>query len=265
VLGAGANTLVNENGVQGIVVKPAFNVFEVIEKGEKEIFVRVGAGISVSSLIQRSFEQGAYGLEEFGAIPGSVGGSVYNNLHYFEHSFSDFVVGAQVFEKATGTIIEVDSEWFAFGYDYSTLHAKKHIVISVTFKLHAGDPVAIAYARGRLVEIIRHRLKRYPHSHTCGCFFRNFHENEVELEVNNKKMIYVGYYFDQLGLKGTLRIGDAMVSAQHANMIINCGNATTDDILAVARTMQEKVFAAYGIMPQPECELLGFAEYPLLK
>ncbi len=81
---------------------------------------------------------------------------------------------------------------------------------------------------------------------------------------NGKKIIYVAYYFDQLGFKGQLSHGDAMVSHLHANMIVNKGNATTHDILTLAQQMQESVYKNFEILPQPECRLIGFKEYPLM-
>ena len=58
---------------------------------------------------------------------------------------------------------------------------------------------------------------------TCGSFFRNFHDHEVTLMSNGKKMIFVAYYLDKIGVKGQLHVGDAIVSYQHANMIVNQG------------------------------------------
>ena len=81
---------------------------------------------------------------------------------------------------------------------------------------------------------------------------------------NNKKIIYVAYYLDKIGVKGHLRVGDAIVSHQHANMIVNQGNATSTDIITLARTMQELVQKEFGIIPQPECRLIGFKKNPLL-
>ncbi len=78
-------------------------------------------------------------------------------------------------------------------------------------------------------------------------------------------MIFVAYYLDKLGIKGELSIGDAVVSFQHANMIVNRGEATSDDIAALARTMQSLVKEQFGIVPQPECQLIGFRDYPLLR
>jgi UDP-N-acetylmuramate dehydrogenase len=85
----------------------------------------------------------------------------------------------------------------------------------------------------------------------------------VQHEVNGRKAIWVAYYLDKIGVKGELRVGDAMVSHQHANMIVNCGSATSSDIIGVATRMQELVRDEFGIIPQPECRFVGFKEYPL--
>jgi len=62
-----------------------------------------------------------------------------------------------------------------------------------------------------------------------------------------------------------LRSGNAIVSPQHANMIINLGIATSTDIIILAREMQKLVQEKFGILPEPECQLIGFKEYPLLQ
>lgn len=264
VLGDGANTLIADEGFDGLIIKPAFKEI-MIEPQNHSVIVHAGSGVIVGDLIEYCFDHGVIGLEEFSGIPGSVGGSVYNNLHYYDFAFSDFVIGGQVFDCERNKVETVDKDWFAFGYDFSKLHEKKHIVISVSFALKKATELEVAYARGRRAEIIRHRIKRFPAKFTCGSFFRNFHDDEVSLVINGKKMIWVAYYLDQLGLKGTARVGDAMVSSQHSNMIINLGKATSSDIIAVAHAMQEAVWKKYGVLPQPECELVGFKENPLKK
>jgi UDP-N-acetylmuramate dehydrogenase len=158
----------------------------------------------------------------------------------------------------------VTQEWFNFGYDYSSLHSEDFYLVDATFKLNCTNSLTAAFAKGRRVEIIKHRLRRYPNAGTCGSFFRNFHDHEVTLINNGKKVIFVAYYLDKVGVKGALKCGDAGVSYQHANMLVNNGQAKTCDIINVARTMQEKVQAEFGITPKPECVLVGFKEYPLL-
>lgn len=262
LLGQGANILISDEGFNGLVVRPGVSQATVQFVAEHAL-VTAGAGISMPDLILWCLEREIIGLEEFSGIPGTVGGSVFINLHYFEFLMSQFIYSAKVVHKQTGAILDVSPEWFNFGYNYSTLHAQEYYLIEATFKLKKATAIEIAYARGRHDEIIRHRRQRYPNKNTCGSFFRNFYEHEVTITSNNKKMIYVAYYLDKIGVKGMLCKGDAQVSHQHANMIVNRGSATSADIIAVARTMQEMVQASFGIMPQPECRLVGFPEYPL--
>ena len=113
------------------------------------------------------------------------------------------------------------------------MHEGDYYLVSATFKLKVATELKAAYAHGRSVEIIRHRMQRYPRSHTCGSFFRNFYPEEVTNESAGKKMIYVAYYLDKIGVKGQLAIGDAIVSYQHANMLVKRGAATTSDLVTL--------------------------------
>lgn len=261
MLGQGANCLINDTGIKGLVIQPHLKEITILQDG----LVTAGAGTTMHDLIDACLAHNLVGLEEFSGIPGTVGGSVFINLHYFEFLLSQFLVTAHVMHKETGEIITVDNAWFAFGYNISTLHHAPYYLIDATFQLQQTDALGAAYARGRSCEIIRHRVARYPSKNTCGSFFRNFLPDEVTHTSNGKKMIYVAYYLDKLGIKGQLQVGDAIVSHQHANMIVNRGNATTDDIIKLAHTMQTIVHEKFGIMPHPECRLLGFKDYPLLR
>jgi UDP-N-acetylmuramate dehydrogenase len=154
----------------------------------------------------------------------------------------------------------VDTSWLEFGYDQSKLQNQEYFVINATFQLKKVDPLTSAFARGRSVEITRHRQKRYPYQNTCGSFFRNFHPHEVA--HTEKKLIYVAYYLDQLGVKGQLSVGGAIVSHQHANMIVNHKQGSSQDILNLTLMLQDMVYKAYGMKPQPECQLIGFTTNP---
>ena len=136
-------------------------------------------------------------------------------------------------------------------------------MISATFALTKVTELETAYAKGRRDEIIRHRNARYPTSHTCGSFFRNFHKDELKNIKNGKKLPSVAYYLDQIGIKGKLESGNAIVSHRHANMIVNLGNATSQDIVMLAQKIQELVLKHFGVIPQPECQFIGFAQNPL--
>ena len=265
LLGQGANMLISDDGFDGLVIRPALNAIAHTYTNDHEVLVQADTNVSMHALIEYCLQHQLLGLEEFSGIPGTVGGSVYINLHYFQFLLSQFLVSAHVLEKSTNTLMMVDNAWFNFGYNYSTLHEGNHYLLQATFSLKKGTAHEAAFAQGRRTEIIRHRLQRYPAKNTCGSFFRNFHDHEVTFMSSTKKMIFVAYYLDKIGVKGQLQVGDAIVSYQHANMIVNLGNATSGDIIAVAREMQRLVFEKFGIIPQPECRLIGFKEYPLLQ
>lgn len=264
ILGQGANILISDDGFDGLVIRPSLQQISILSTDTTTSLVVAGAGVTMPNLIDYCLNNNLLGLEEFSGIPGTVGGSVYINLHYFEFLLANFLASAQVLHKKNGTIHTVDADWFNFGYNDSQLHKKDYFLVNATFKLTCATDEQTAFAQGRKTEIIRHRAHRYPQVRTCGSFFRNFFTHEVTLEVDNKKIIFVAYYLDKIGVKGTLRSGNAIVSPQHANMIVNLGTATSTDIITLAREMQKLVYEKFGILPQPECQLIGFKDYPLL-
>jgi UDP-N-acetylmuramate dehydrogenase len=261
MLGHGANILISDEGFDGLVIRPALK--DMIINNDQST-ITAGAGVSMHDLILFCLDHNLLNLEEFSGIPGSVGGSIYINLHYYEFLLAQFLVSATIINRNTHAIETVAPEWFGFGYDESKLQDESYYLVDATFKVIPATDLEIAFARGRRQEIIRHREKRYPTKNTCGSFFRNFHDHEVTMISNGKKMIFVAYYLDKLGVKGALRVNDAVVSHQHANMIVHSGKATSTDIINLVRTMQEMVQKEFGITPQPECRLVGFKEYPLL-
>jgi len=263
VLGEGANCLISDTGFNGMIIRPQLCSIEAKELSKTTAHVTAGAGVSMAQLIEYCLAHNYVGLEEFSGIPGTVGGSVYINLHYFSFLIEQFLVRATTIDAITGEINIVTTDWFQFRYDYSKLHAKKQFLLDATFVLARASDAETIYARGRAHEIVRHRSARYPTKSTCGSFFRNFHEDEVTVISNGRKMIYAAYYLDKVNVKGTLQVGDAIVSYQHANMIVNMGCATSTDIISVARQMQERVYQQFGVLLQPECQLIGFDEYPL--
>ena len=261
ILGEGANILISDEGFDGLVISPK-NKHLICDIAQN--LVVAGAGVSMPDLINFALSNNLLGLEEFSGIPGSVGGSVFINIHYFEFLLSHFLVAATVINLKTSQILRVDNAWFGFGYNQSTLQNNEWFLFDATFTLKKASDLEVAYARGRQHEIIRHRNRRYPAARTCGSFFRNFLPEELPFAIAGKKVPFVAYYLEKVGVKGELRIGGAMVYHLHANMLVTDEGATTTDVIAVVRTMQERVREQFGIIPQAECRLIGFKEYPLL-
>ncbi len=259
VIGEGANLLISDEGFNGIVIKPCMKDIIIHDH-----FITAGSGVCFDSLIEKSLEHHLIGIEEFSGIPGSVGGAVYMNIHYFEFLLGMFVERGTVIDRQ-GCIKEVDASWFNFSYNYSALHEKKDFLLDITFRLTKADEVQTAFARGRRQEIIRHRRRKYPYQRTCGSFFRSFSETEMKKITAQPKLPFVGYYLDALGAKGRIGYGLAKVSHQHANMIVTQPGATSGEVIELARILQTMVYKSYGIFPQPECQFIGFSTPPLFE
>ena len=253
-LGDGANILINDNGFDGLVVHPLNNTVSIDKETQK---ITAGAGSHIKDVINSALNNNLLGLEKFSGIPGTIGGATYMNIHYFDHMLDDFLLEATVISRKTGEIKIVEKEWFSFGYDKSRLHQKNYYLIDATFQLKAVTKTEIKKAKKHQNETIEKRNNRYPTERTCGSFFKNFDKSEI---ANNPKATTtsIAYYFEQLGFRGKLRIGDAMVSDQHSNMIVTTNNAKSHDIYTLAQMMQKAVLEKYGIKPEPECQLVGF-------
>jgi len=182
VLGQGANILISDDGFDGLVIRPhSKNLTDplIIEKSDTTVLVTACAGYIINDLIEFCLAHNISGLEEFSGIPGTVGGSVFINLHYFQFFLSDFLESAEVIHYQSGQVEKVDLSWFEFGYDTSRLIKRDYYLISATFCLKKVSDLEVAYAKGRRIEIIRHRNARYPSVRTCGSFFRNFYEGII--------------------------------------------------------------------------------------
>ncbi len=262
VLGEGANVLISDDGFDGLVIKPCNSKIEILKSSEKNAIIRAGAGIPFSKVIDFAIENKLTGLEEFSGIPGTVGGAVFINIHYFDFLLSQFVEKARVINRETLEIIEVTADWFEFGYDRSKLQEKTFYLLDADFKVFKNNSVEIEKAIKKRKEMISYREDRYPTEKTCGSFFQNFSVEEVPVQENGEKIIHVAFYLDKL--KGKLSVGDAIVSTKHANMIENKETATSADIAKLARKMQEYVRDNFNIIPKPECQLIGFKNNPLL-
>lgn len=258
ILGEGANILISDEGFNGLVIRPQLMRCQINDDMQT---VTVGSGCSMQAVIDYCLDNNLIGLEEFSGIPGTIGGAIYINLHYFSFLIEHFLISAKVISKLTGEIIIVEPSWFNFGYNESTLQQEDHYLVSATFKVKKVTDLEAAYAKGRRDEIIRHRQRRYPKKRTCGSFFRNFFPHEVEQQ--NDQMKFVAYYLDRAGVRGTLSYGGARVSPLHANMIVTSPGAITHDVIQLARLMQQRVFDQFGLIAQPECRLIGFDENPL--
>ncbi len=247
VLGLGANILVGDLGVRGLVIRNVAR--RVTDLGGGRIHAE--SGVVVAELIKQAVAAGWSGLEHYVGIPSTVGGAVWQNLHFLspapERERTMFI--AEVVESvdllgADGVRTTVDREAMGFGYDVSRLHGGTEVALAVTFALTAGDPSTMHRV---MQENLAWRGSRHPwleHHPSAGSVFKKI------------EGVGAGRLIDQCGLKG-FRIGGAQVSHIHANIMVNLGGATAADVRALIAHAQRAVADRFGQSLEPEIGFIG--------
>ncbi|MEK9500465.1 UDP-N-acetylmuramate dehydrogenase [Gaopeijia maritima] len=246
ILGAGANVLVGDGGVRGVVIRSEIDGIEWVDP----LTLRAGAGVrTFPDLTDRTVAAGLAGLHHYVGIPSSVGGALWQNLHFLSPDRSrtcfieEVVVGADVL-TAEGERRRVDGAWFEFGYDDSVLHHSPHVVLTADFRLERA-PVA------ELREVVRANLQWRDDRHpdlwlypSAGSIFKKI------------EGIGAGRLIDQCGLKGHVH-GAAQIFHKHANIIVNLGGATSAEVHALIDLARETVLRETGYELEVEIGLLG--------
>jgi UDP-N-acetylmuramate dehydrogenase len=161
VLGLGANVLIADKGFRGLVIRNAAKHFEFRESGEVcRLWTESGA--TIKDLIQAAVPRGWSGLEHYVGIPSTVGGAIWQNLHFLspapERERTMFI--AEVFESceilsAEGERRTVGLDYVKFGYDDSVFHHRADVVLSATFKLAKADPSVLPELARREASVAR--------------------------------------------------------------------------------------------------------------
>jgi len=248
VLGLGANILVGDQGFRGLVIRNVARDYRLLP-GHR-LWAESGA-IVYPDLIKVAVNAGLSGLEHYVGIPSTVGGALWQNLHFLSPPperertvfIEEILLEAEIL-TAEGERRTVGPDYFRFGYDYSILHERDDIVLAATFQLAPGDPQRM---RKIMEANLAWRRERHPPLDTepsAGSIFK-----KVE-------GIGAGRLIDQCGLKG-VRVGDAEVSSRHANFIINRGQATAAQVQALMAYVQQVVEARTGYRLEPEIRFIG--------
>ncbi|MFH0916752.1 MAG: UDP-N-acetylmuramate dehydrogenase [bacterium] len=244
-LGAGSNLLVADRGYPGVVVKldDSFHYVEGLPSRpgppSHPHTVTVGAGAYLARLAALVAEVGLAGLEFACGIPGSVGGGVAMNAGAHGWSLADL---AEEVEVASALGVQwMPAAGLEWGYRFCHIPAGS-VITAVQLGLTAGDPARILEHHRSL---LRARRTTQPRGvRTFGSVFKNPPGDAA------------GRLLEVAGLKGVRR-GGAEVSTVHANFVVNLGDATTADILALMSLMRQGVHRTTGILLEPEVRLLG--------
>jgi UDP-N-acetylmuramate dehydrogenase len=250
VLGVGANILVADAGFRGLVIRNEARAIDF--PGENR--VRAESGVIVyHDLIEATVARGLGGLHHFVGIPSTVGGAMWQNLHFLSPPperertvFIEEVVESAEILTAEGELRTVDRDYFDFGYDYSVLHERDDVVLSTTFRL---EPTPEAELR----EVMRENLKWRDDKHPDLWLYPSAGSIFQKIEG-----VGAGRLIDQVGLKGYVHpSGRAQIFHKHANIIVNLGGATSADVRALIEQAQETVERELGYRLRTEIGMVG--------
>ena len=222
ILGKGSNLLVSDDGIEGAVIEFSGDFKEVTVEGDT---ITCGAGVSLSKACTVALEQSLSGLEFAYGIPGTVGGAVFMNAGAYGGETRDVCAEVTALTK-DGEVVTVSGADCCFGYRRSVFKDNGSIILFSKYKLTPDSSDAI---KARMDDYMdRRRTKQPLEFPSAGSVFKR------------PEGAFAGTLIEGCGLKGK-RIGGAEVSEKHAGFIINAGDATCDDVMALVAFIQDTV------------------------
>ncbi len=244
-LGQGANLLVSDEGVDGMVVQLNAKCFRAVDwndaDGSDTVLVRAGGGTDMSRLSRDAVNRGLAGVECMAGIPGSLGGIIRMNAGGKFGQISDSVRDVTVVESS-GQLRTLSREEVGFSYRHTSLNG--HIVCGATLQLRRDDPARL---RHRFLDIWQYKKKSQPLAdHSAGCVFKNPPGHSA------------GALIDRAGLKNR-SLGGAYVSPAHGNFIVAREGASARDVISLIGLVRRGVAERFGVELELEIEIWGRA------
>lgn len=251
VFGNGTNLLVKDSGIRGVVIvlTKCLNKITQTVTNNNGVIVTALAGTRLRELCSFAIDNGLGGMNFAQGIPGTVGGGIIMNAGTAYGSMEGVLNSIEIL-LPTGKNKILSKDNLCFGYrkfswntEKEDVYKNQSIILSGCFCLHHSDPQKLKQEAN---EILKTRKEKQPTSLPgAGCFFKNPCSGKT-----------AGELIETAGLKGET-IGGAKISSKHANFILNTGNASASDILALMEIVQEKVLNMFNIELETEIEIVG--------
>jgi UDP-N-acetylenolpyruvoylglucosamine reductase len=246
VIGSGSNLLVSDEGFRGLVMKLASDLTRVERESTR---IHAGGGARLPSAAARAAGWGLTGLEFGVNIPGTVGGAVRMNANAYGGELGRVLEVVTV--CTTGGAESRRPEELGLRYRGSDL-GDREVVSGATFALSEANPGDV---KATMAGMRRMRKEAQPSGiKTFGSTFMNSDDPRAGGRS-------AGQLLDEAGARG-LAVGGARLSPKHANFVENTGAATTADILAVMAAARRRVHAEFGVVLEPEVQILGEVSWP---
>ncbi|MBI5875506.1 MAG: UDP-N-acetylmuramate dehydrogenase [Deltaproteobacteria bacterium] len=245
VIGRGTNLLIRDNGIRGVVINVSEGFKETIWLEDDAAVA--GSGVLLIELASLCKDKGLSGLEFAAGIPGTIGGAVFMNAGAYGKEMKDVVERVEAVDM-NGQKHSFDNAAMKFSYRGCALPANM-IITKAHLKFKKDNPDEIKKRMKELKE--KRRATQAINLPNAGSIFRN------PVEANGRSPLpSAGKLIEEAGLKGT-KCGDAQISEVHGNYIVNLGNATAMDVLALVAMARDKVFKAQGILLETEITVVG--------
>ncbi len=234
ILGYGANVLVSDAGVAGLVI---LNRAEGMEVRGEEIWAE--SGMNLVALARRASEAEIGGFEFLVGIPGTLGGAIVGNAGTREEWIGERVLEVEALDEQNEVVV-LSRAQLDFGYRWSRFQRTNEVVLAARLK---GYRAPRANIEARMRQMLEAR-KQQPSGPSAGSVFKNPPGD------------YAGRLIEACGLKG-YRLGGAMISERHANFILNTGGATARDIHMLIQLAKMAVRERFGILLEEEIRYIG--------
>jgi UDP-N-acetylmuramate dehydrogenase len=242
IIGGGSNILVSDKGIKGLVLRTT-HLSRYSTRGN---MFACRAGMSLDKAISLTIDDGMTGLEGLSGIQGSIGGAIAGNSGANGNFISDNLLYVD-YVTYDGKTHRMSSQVINFGYRYSPFMDMRDCIIFEAGFLLTNSTVNIKQSKEKQMQLKAERKKKgyfdYP---SAGSIFKNPKNSELT----------AGQMIDLCNFK-TKKVGDAMISANHANLIENIGNATSSDIYTLATQCREAVKKKFGVELEFEIKLIG--------
>jgi UDP-N-acetylmuramate dehydrogenase len=254
LLGGGSNLLVSDEGFRGLVLR---NAIEDVEFDGTA--AHVGCGVDFLELIYQCRDRALSGLEFAAGIPGSVGGAIYGNAGCYGQDIGSFTIEC-THTSLDGVLVETrPASWYEFAYRDSRLKRDPRVLLTCLLQFQKGDRAEIQKVIDEKLEVRRVKHPQWRVEPTAGSYFKNLPPDWQMPGAKHSpgtRRVPAGQLLDEVGCRG-LRVGDAMVYAKHANILVNAGRATARDVLQLAEIMKARVRAKFGVELEEEVMFLG--------
>lgn len=262
ILGGGSNVLINDKDIDAVVIRAANRQIEV--RGDRIV---CGAAANLVAVSRSATANNLSGLEWATGIPGAtIGGSIRGNAGAFGKNMADIVETVSVLAIDKKKFFTFSNNDCQFGYRTSIFKNNNYFIWSATLHLQPDKKENI---EEKTLNSLNHRLKNNPRLPSAGSVFKNISFQTIR-EANpnlanrliamghdETKDVGAGLLIDLAGLKGK-KIGEAKISLEHGNFIVNTGRATADDIASLISFAKEKIRNNFSIQLHEEIEYLGF-------